>query len=136
MKLEYLDDITGGGKYPDADPNKLIRLFSFDHEEVEKLINVIQFWLISKGETVDVSSLPFVQPINCRLLFEISSTDLGIDPSSENRFVCQLSIEGYRRMIGYLSAFSDRKSEMNGFNWLYDPPIEKLDLLFSPGGTW
>lgn len=136
MKLEYLEDITDWGRYPAVDPDKLIRLFSFDHAEAEKLINIIRLWIIHKSESVDVSTLPFVQPINCSLLFEISSTDLGIDPSSENRFVCRLSMEGYRRMIGYMSSFSDQKNEMNGFNWLYDPPIEKVDLLFSPGGTW
>lgn len=136
MKLEYLDDITEGGRHPDADPDKTILLYSFDHEEVEKLINTIQFQLVSKGEYIDVSALPFVQPINCSLFFEISNTDEGIDPSSENKFVCRLSIEGYKRMISYMSIFSNQETEMNGFNWLYDPPMGKIDLLFSPGGTW
>src|SRR5262245_46270964 len=121
MKLEFLDDITDGGKYPDADPDKLIRLFSFDHDEAEKLINVIQFWIVSKGASLEVSTLPFVQPINCSLLFEISATDQGIEVSTENRFVCMLSVEGYKRMIGFIRAFSDQRNEMNGFNWLYDP---------------
>jgi hypothetical protein len=35
MKLEDLDDITDGGKYPEADPDKLIRLYSFEQEEVK-----------------------------------------------------------------------------------------------------
>jgi hypothetical protein len=79
MKLEYIDDITDGGKYPDADPDKLIRLYSFDREEVEKLVNIIQYWIIKMKESVDVSALAFVQPLNCSLQFEISRTDIGID---------------------------------------------------------
>ena len=44
-------------------------------------------------------------------------------------------LDVYKRQ-GYMSAFIDQKSELNGYNWLYDPPLEKVDLLFSPGGTW
>jgi len=136
MKLEFLDDITDNGKHPYADPDKLIRIFSFDQSEAEELINVIQYWILNKDEPIDISALSFVQPINCSLLFEVSPNDIGIDLVSDFRFVCRLSIDGYKRMIGYMSAFIDQKSEMNGYNWLYDPSLEKVDLLFSPGGTW
>ncbi len=136
MKLEFLDDITDNGKYPYADPDKLIRIFSFDQSEAEELINVIQYWILNKDEPIDISALSFVQPVNCSLLFEVSPNDIGIDLVSDFRFVCRLSIDGCKRMIGYMSAFIDQKSEMNGYNWLYDPPLEKVDLLFSPGGTW
>jgi hypothetical protein len=136
MKLEFLDDITDNGKYPYADPDKLIRIYSFDQSEAEKLINVIQFWILNKGESIDISALPFVESINCSLLFEVSPKDFGIDFVSDFRFVCRLSHDGYKRMIGYMNAFCDQKSEMSGYNWLYDPPFKKVDLLFSPGGTW
>jgi hypothetical protein len=136
MKLEYLDDITDGGKNSYADPDKLIRLYSFDREEVEKLVNIIQYWIIKMKESVDVSALAFVQPLNCSLKFEISRTDIGIDPSPERKFVCMLSLDGYGRMVSLLDTFSDLKNEMNGYNWLYEPGNGKIDLLFSPGGTW
>jgi len=137
MKLEFLDDITDGGRYPLADPKKLIRLFSFDHEEAEKLRNVIQFWIVNKGESLEISALGWVKSINCNLTFEISSEDSGIEFSSTNNFVCRLAIERYREMIQIISKFCVQENDLAGYNWLYDPAEEnKIDLLFSPGGTW
>ena len=60
MKLEFLDDITDNGKYPYADPDKLIRIFSFDQIEAEELINVIEYWILNKGESINISNLSFV----------------------------------------------------------------------------
>ena len=37
-------------------------------------------------------------------------------------------------MIGYIKVFADKG--VNGFNWLYDPPDKKIDLLFSQSGKW
>lgn len=135
MKLEYLNDISDAGKYPDADPDKLIRLFSFDREEVEKLVSINQFWIINKKEAVELSTIPFIQPLNCTLTFEISSKDIGIDHSLENKFVCRLSVEGYQKIIDVIKPFAD-ENRLNGYNWLYDPQNGKIDLLFSSDGTW
>jgi len=30
MKIEFLDDIDGGGRYPGAYPKQLLRLYDFD----------------------------------------------------------------------------------------------------------
>jgi hypothetical protein len=35
-------------------------------------------------------------------------------------------------IIGY---FTEEK-DVNGYNWLYDPKADKIDLLFSPDGSW
>jgi hypothetical protein len=136
MKLDFIHDITDKGKYPDADPDKLIRIYSFDQEEVEKLINIIHSRVVNMKESIDLGTLPFIRPINCSLKFEVAATDIGINPSLENSFVCQLSTEAYTQMIGYMRTFCGEENKMNGYNWLYDPSEGKIDLLFSPGGTW
>lgn len=137
MKLEYLDDITDNGKYPWADPDKLIRLYDSDQKETQQLINLIRSTLINNKEPLDFSNVSFIKPINCNLIFEISQNDYGIDPPSlKNDFVCRLTIDTYRQMLGYMDAFSNEESSLDGYNWLYDPSENKIDLLFSPGGTW
>ena len=136
MKLEFLDDISGNGKYPWAEPDKLIRLYSFDQVEAKQLIELIETRVINRREHVDLSSLDFIQPLNCSLIFGISSADEGIDDSPDRNFNCMLSIDAYKRMVGYMSAFVDNENTLAGYNWLYDPPTNKIDLLFSPGGTW
>jgi hypothetical protein len=136
MKLEFLDDITDNGKYPWADPNKLIRLYDFDQSETKRLIDIIQTRIIANKESVELSKIDFIQPLNCNLRFDLASIDDGIDPSPDNNFVCLFTLKGYQNMIGYMSAFVGEKNDLAGYNWLYDPPINKIDLLFSPGGTW
>jgi hypothetical protein len=137
MKLEYLDDITGNGKYPRADPDKLIRLYDFDQKETRQLIDIIQSDLISGKGPLDLSVISFIKSINCNLRFEIAEMDYGIDlPIFRNDFVCKLTIQTYKNMVGYMNAFSEQESSLDGYNWLYDPPGDKIDLLFSPGGTW
>lgn len=137
MKLDYLDDITANGKYPWADPDKLIRLYDFDQEETRQLIKVIQSRLIDLKQSLDLSSVNFIKLINCRLKFEITEIDHGISiPSFNNDFVCKLTVLSYKNMIGYMEAFSRQESSLDEYNWLYDPQENKIDLLFSPGGTW
>lgn len=46
MKLEYLNDISDGGKYEDVVSENLIRLFDFDRAEVAKLIFLIETKII------------------------------------------------------------------------------------------
>ncbi len=136
MKLEYLDDITDGGKYPNADPDTLLRVFSFDQQEVQELINHIQDRVIDKKESLEISTLHFVKPLNCKLKLEISTEDVGIDLSSERRFVCRLSLNSYINMLSNIRAFCDMNNGMSGYIWLYDPAVEKIDLLFSVDGSW
>lgn len=136
MKLEYLDDISGGGKYPYADPDKLIRLYDFDQSEAQKLIDNIQLEVINRNSSLDLSTIKFIEPLNCNLKFTVSIIDLGINASPNNDFICKLTVQSYYAMIGIMEAFVDKENDLGGYNWLYDPSENKIDLLFSPGGTW
>jgi len=136
MKLEYLDDITDNGKYPYADPTKLIRLYDFDQNEAACLKRLIESKLLSDRVEVDISNEDFVETQNCTLKFQLASEDYGIDLPSDNRsFVCKLRMETYQTMTAIISGFT-APNDGNGYNWLYDPKADKIDLLFSPGGTW
>jgi hypothetical protein len=139
MKLEYLDDISDGGKYPGADPDKLIRLYDFDLIELEKLKRAIQKNLIDKGNELVISNLSYVQPLNCTLTFLVSDLDLGVKfpPEKGNNFFGRFSKHNYRDMLLIIDSLT-YSGYVNGYNWLYDPGVdEKIDLLLSSGvGGW
>ena len=42
MKLDFLDDLTDNGKFPWADPGKLLRLYDFDYIEAKQLSKVVK----------------------------------------------------------------------------------------------
>lgn len=137
MKLEYLDNISDNGKYPWADPDKLIRLYDFTPMEAGQLITAIEETIISGKGPLDLHSLPFVQPVNCSLQLKIAESDYGIDlPPEGYDFLCRLTRQTYENMVGYMTPFADSENYSGGYNWLYDPGPDKVDFLFSPGGTW
>ncbi|PVD49274.1 hypothetical protein DC498_25875 [Terrimonas sp.] len=133
MKIEFLDDISDGGRFPHADPNQLVRLYDFDCSQANRLRQIIQEEIIKSNKEIDLATLDFIQPVNCGLILKISDTDKGIVTSDNKNFVCSLTIEKYREMIFLMEPFCDKES--NGCQWLYgiDTPI---DFLFSPGGSW
>ena len=133
MKLEFLNDISDGGKYPWADPNQLIRLYDFNSNQSELFRNSIQDTILQKGETLTINTLKFIQPINCSLQLRISNTDVGISTNDNQSFFCDLTLESYYRIVELLTPFC--RNEMNGYQWLYDIDTP-IDFLYSPGGTW
>ena len=133
MKIEFLDDISDGGRFPDADPNQLVRLYDFDSLQAAILRQTIQKVIIESNKKIDLTTLDFIQAINCNLTLHISDTDKGITTSDNKNFVCNLTIEKYKEMIYLMEPFCDK--ETNGYQWLYDLDTP-IDFLFSPGGSW
>ncbi|MDN3657474.1 hypothetical protein QWZ08_17610 [Ferruginibacter paludis] len=133
MKIEFLDDISNGGQFPHADPDQLVRLYDFDNLQAQELRHMIQNIIIERKKDLDLTTLEFIQPINCNLTLQISDADKGIATSDNKKFVCNLTIEKYKEMVFLMEPFCDK--ETNGYQWLYDldTPIE---FLFSPGGSW
>lgn len=132
MKIEFLDDISGGGKFKDVVSDKLIRLFDFDSEEARKFQLAVKT-LIEKGNSITLDSLTFIKPINCSLTLFIDSKDLGIIKTSEKEFECKLTRDSYHYMVSLIQPFVDK--ELTGYQWLYNNRAD-IDFLFSPGGTW
>jgi hypothetical protein len=133
MKLEFLDDIGRGGKFPQVVSDQLLRLFDFGAGEARMFKDAIQATIIDEQIELELSVLKFVDPINCYLTLQISDVDKGITTQDKINFVCSLTIQGYEAMIYLIEPFYERGAK--GHQWLYelDCPI---DFLFSSGGTW
>jgi hypothetical protein len=132
MKLEFLDDISEGGSYPQVVPTKLVRLYDFEPRQAQLLKEVIQNKIINERGTVDLSVLPFIQPINCNLVLRLSDADDGIIVTDSTNFVCSLTVTAYEKMVHLMEPFCEGSG---GYQWLYDLDCP-IDFLFSPGGTW
>lgn len=136
MKLDFLDDLTGHGKYPHADPDKLLRLYDFDSHEAAQLKSFIDKEVIASQHELSLSALDFVECLNCTLTLKPSFQNVGISvPLDDKNFVCELTLKDYRTMSNIIEHFTN-DDKINGYDWLYDPNEDKVDLLFSPGGTW
>ena len=132
MKLEYLDDISEEGKYKDVVSENLIRLYDFGQKETTQLVNLIYQRLILDKQSLDLTTVDFIQPINCHVTLRLSSSDEGVIKTViADVFICKLTEQTYIRAIEYLKAATD-----NGYNWLCDTSTDEIDFLYSAGGTW
>jgi hypothetical protein len=85
MKIEFLDNISNGGRFNDVVSDKLIRLFDFDSVEAKKFQKTIKI-LIENEERIVLDSLAFMKPINCSLTLSVDNKNLGIIKSGEKEF--------------------------------------------------
>jgi hypothetical protein len=125
MKLEFLDNVN---EYQD----QVIRLYNFDKTEAILFRNAIQETIINKQQSLDLNTLDFIERINCKLILHISDTDEGILTMDNQTFFCDLTLEGYERMVKLIEPFclKDTKS----FQMLYDVDTQ-VDFLFAPYGS-
>ncbi len=131
MKLEYIADNTASGKYPDAWPTRLIRLFDFDEPQNQQLIKLLSEELIGQQTPIELADVAFISPVNCRLLLRLSPFDKGIIKLGEpNKFACDLT------EAGYLTTISIMHSIDIGYNWLTNDSVEAIEFLYSAGGAW
>jgi hypothetical protein len=133
MKLEFLDNINDDRKFTDVVKDQIIRLYDFDKFQADKFRQRIQETIIEKGETIDLSTMDFIETINCNLTLSLANIDSGITTCDMTNFACDMTIRGYKRMVKLLEPFCIEESM--DYQWLYDieTPIE---FLFSPKGTW
>lgn len=141
MKLEFLGDLTDGGKHPWAIPERLIRLYDFNLEHARMFRAAVQRKLIDQGRSVNLVDIPFIEEVNCSLELRIAESDTGITTSDFINFKCDMTLAGYHEMIHMMEPFCDPAEEestykFQTYQWLYDAKDEEIDLLFSPGGSW
>ncbi len=133
MKLEYLDDIADDEKFAEVLTEQVVRLYDFEKTQATELKQAIEQTIITQKSPLDLSTLHFIECVNCNLIFSISDTDEGIKTLDGKVFFCELTLNGYQQIITLLEPFcnNNRKS----YQWLYDidNPIE---FLLSPGGGW
>ena len=133
MKLEYLSDTKIFGHFSDEVNEQMIRLYDFDADEAKQFCSSIFDFLINKKQSLDFSTLGFIESVNCNLVLQLSLNNEGIVSDGIQNFICNLDTESYKEIIKLCEPFCQNKSR--GFAWLYnlDNPI---DFLFSPHGTW
>ena len=126
MKLDYIDSINEYG-------DNIVRLYEFDSSQAEKFQLMIKQVIIKKRSTLDLATVDFIEARNCNLILRISDEEQGITTSDDKIFFCDMTVEGYEKMVVLLEPFC--KKQTKGFQWLYDID-SSTDFLFSPAGTW
>lgn len=122
MKLEFLDSINEYGDH-------IVKLYDFNKEEAAEFRQAIQGTVIDANKPLDLNSLDFIQPVNCKLILHISDTDEGVFSIDNKTFFCDLTIEGYKEMLRLIEPYCNKNTR--SFQMLYDLDTE-IDLLFSP----
>lgn len=125
MKLEFLNDINEYG-------DQVIRLYNFDKTEALRFQTAIKETIIKNNTPLDLNSLEFIEPINCKLILHISETDEGILSMDQKTFFCDLTINGYKNMVKLIEPFCIK--ETKSFTMLYDLDTE-VDFVFAPYGS-
>ncbi|MCW3105428.1 MAG: hypothetical protein JWO09_3868 [Bacteroidetes bacterium] len=125
MKLDFVDEVN---EYSD----QVIRLYDFDKGEAERLRKAIQEHLVEKRISLDLSTLDFIEPVNCRLILHLAEEDEGILTMDNKLFFCDLTLEGYRNMVRLIEPYSLKN--MRSFQALYDLDTH-IDFLLAPFGS-
>lgn len=131
MKLEYLADLSGGGRYPNAYPPRLLRLYDFDAAQTAALTALIETRLLGAGQALPLDEVPFIDALNCQLTLELAAEDAGVAETGPGRFACRLTPAAYRQVVACMHSVDD------GHQWLDNmAAVESIDWLYSSGGTW
>ncbi|WP_044218993.1 hypothetical protein [Chitinophaga pinensis] len=77
MKIEFLDDISVGGKFRQVVSNQLVRLYDFDAIQAKIFKEKVNEKILKGSGTLNLSSFDFVELVNCNLVFTISNKDEG-----------------------------------------------------------
>lgn len=129
MKLEFIYEVNEYG-------DQLIRLYDFDKAEAAKFRDAISETIIKNQQSLDLLSLDFIEPVNCRLILHIAEgeeEDAGIMTQDNLLFFCDLSLDAYKKMVQLIEPFC--KKDLRNFQMLYDLDTQ-IDFLFSPYGVW
>lgn len=126
MKLDYSGPINEYG-------DNLVRLCDFRKDEAILFRDLLRNTLLEKKTYLDLSTVDFIELRNCNLIFRLYESDEGIISNDNVHFYCDMTVEGYLKMLKLIEPFCMR--DTNGYQYLYD--VDSLtDLLFAPGGNW
>ncbi len=127
MKLDFLSD--------GAEDCPLVRIWGFVPAEVRLLHEAVTRLASGQAESVEVHSLPGVEPLNgCRLTLKAGQEDRGLYPQGdENSFICLLRQHKWEQVADLIHPFcEDAKSGY--FQWLDESG--DISLLLSVNGQW
>jgi hypothetical protein len=124
MKLDFVDEVN---EYQD----QVIRLYDFDKAEAQKFRQAIQENIIEKKSPLDLGTLDFIEPVNCRLILHLADEDEGILTMDNKIFFCDLTMDGYLNMLRLIGPYCNK--DTRSFCMLYDLDTQ-IDFLFAPFG--
>jgi hypothetical protein len=113
MKLEFLEHISEHGKSTGVVTDQLVRLFDFDRDKAKSFKELIQRTIIERGESLDLTKVQFIDPINCNLTLRLAETSIGIITGDKTNSFCELTINEYENMVNLLNPFCVKES--NGY---------------------
>jgi hypothetical protein len=125
MKLEFVEDINEYGDH-------VIRLYDFDMMQAQQLRQSIQETIIENKKPLNLNSLEFIEPVNCKLTLHISEEDDGIITVDNKLFFCDLTLSGYKNMLRLIEPYCNKNTRSS--QMLYDIDTE-IDFLFAPYGA-
>jgi hypothetical protein len=126
MKLDYIANINGH-------EDNVVRLYDFNKAEAIKFRDIVKQSIITNKTTLELASLDFIESRNCKLILRITEEDFGILEFRKRNFYCDMTTEGYIKMLALLEPFCHK--ETKGYQYLYDID-NPTDFLFSPAGSW
>jgi hypothetical protein len=116
----------------DAAPH-LIRLYEFNHAEVQQLRELVSSLVSGTRQSVSLQKEVWAQPIDgCSLELRLGNRDRGIRQVSPMNFECLLTSDGWSNVEGLLDPFCE--AEVSGFQWLTHDG--RVPLLISRSGHW
>jgi hypothetical protein len=125
MKLEYL--ASGSPDCP------LIRIYAFNRDEVQDLRKLAQSLSSGVRKSVDLETLPWVEPIQgCHLRLVSDKGDRGVRQVAPSSFECLLNSNGWQDVEALLDPFCE--SDVKGYQWLTNKG--EVALLLSHSGEW
>src|SRR5258705_490980 len=110
MKLEFLDDISDGGRFANVVAEQLVRLYDFDKSQAKQFREVVRQTIIENHKPLDLATVNFIEVVNCNLTLRISDADVGITTVNKKNFFCDLTIKKYVNLIHLLEPFCSEDS--------------------------
>jgi hypothetical protein len=121
MKLEFLKNINEYDEH-------IIKLYDFDSAQAIQFREWINHLITGKEKYLNITTLDFIKAINCKVILRVADEDLGIWTTDNEHFICDLTINGYKKIINLIDPFCKRESK--GYQYLYDLDTP-IDFLFS-----
>ena len=123
MKLEFIKNINGYDEHA-------IRLSDFNSSQAFTFSETIKRLIIDSENSVDLTTLDFIESVKCHLTLRTSADDIGISTEDNRIFFCDLTTTTYQTITNLLEPFC--KKESRGYQWLYDIDTP-IGFLFSAG---
>ena len=121
MKLEFVANVNEYDEH-------VVKLSDFDSAQAKKLQSLINYLITDKDKFINITTLDFIQAVNCKMILRVAEEDLGIWTTDNIHFICDLTINGYKNIIKLIEPFCKRESK--GYQYLYDLDTP-IDFLFS-----